>query len=416
MKNKISLLIAISSIALFTVMVIQVNWVFRAAKIKEELFNEKANMVLSRTTEALRSDKETCMKIGACAEMDSTSELTVKLGKNEVRKIDSLLNYYMRSVNFHIQYSFVVVKPLFLNALNEKSFANSSYNKLLEDVGSKKEIELKLIFPEKKQFIIAEMGTLFITSVLLILMLIVLFWLTILSLMKEKKISEHTTDFINNMAHEFKTPLTNISLAGKMILKDSFVKKDDKIKHYSDIILEENEKLRLQIEHVLSMAALERGEIPLRKTQLDFHELIRESIKCMSIQIENRHGNVKLNLFADSFMVSGDKTNLTNAMCNLIENAIKYAKEMPDLTIQTSNIGQNLIIVVSDKGIGIEHEYQKKVFNKFFRVPAGNVHDVKGFGLGLAYVKKIIELHGGTIELQSEMGKGSSFIITMANG
>jgi two-component system phosphate regulon sensor histidine kinase PhoR len=356
------------------------------------------------------------MKIGACAEMDSTSELTVKLGKNEVRKIDSLLNYYMRSVNFHIGYSFVVVKPLFFNAPNEKSFANSSYKKLLEDVGSKNEMELKLIFPKKKQFIIAEMGTLFITSVLLILMLIVLFWLTILSLIKEKKISELTTDFINNMAHEFKTPLTNISLAGKMILKDSFIKKDDKIKHYSDIILEENEKLRLQIEHVLSMTALERGEIPLRKTQLDFHELIRESIKCMSIQIENRHGNVKLNLFADSFMVSGDQTNLTNAMCNLIGNAIKYAKEMPDLTIQTSNMGQNLIVVVSDKGIGIEHEYHKKVFYKFFRVPAGNVHDVKGFGLGLAYVKKIIELHGGTIELQSEMGKGSSFIITMANG
>ncbi len=413
--NRTYLYVAISSIALFIVLIIQVNWIFRTAKIKEELFNEKANMVLSRTTDALRSDKETCKKIGACIEMDSTAESAVKLGKNEVHKIDSILTHYMRLYNFHIDYAFVVVKPGCLSAINEPASANAIYNKPLDDTDGKNEIELKLIFPEKKQYILAEMGTMFITSVMLILVVLVMFWRTILSLMKEKKISEHTTDFLNNMTHEFKTPLTNIALAGRMMVKDSTINQGDKIKHYSGIILEENEKLRLQVEQVLSMTALERGEIPFRKTELDFHDLINKSLKYISIQIENKKGNVKLNPDAGRFVVMGDKTHLTNALCNLVDNAIKYSKGKPELTIQTSNRGQNLVVVVSDKGIGIEKEYQKKVFDKFFRVPTGDVHDVKGFGLGLAYIKKIIELHDGTIELQSEKGKGTTFTITLPN-
>ena len=414
-QNRTYIFIIISSIALFIVLVIQINWIFQTAKIKEELFNEKANMVLSRTTEALRSDRATCMKIGACAEMDGTSASTVKLGKNEVHKIDSLLTHYMRFYNFHIGYSFVVAKPGSLTAINESGSENFIYNKSLEDVGSKNEIELKLIFPDKRQYIKAEMGTLFITSVMLILVVLVLFWRTILSLMKEKRLSEHTTDFVNNMTHEFKTPLTNIALAGRMILKDSVVKEGGKIKHYAGIILEENEKLKLQVEQVLNMTALERGEIPLRKTELDFHELISESVKCMGIQIENKQGNLKLNLDAGRFVVIGDRTHLINALCNLIDNALKYSGGKPELSVQTSNSGQNLVVVVSDEGIGIEKEYQKKVFDKFFRVPTGDVHDVKGFGLGLAYIKKIVELHGGTIELQSEKGKGTAFTITIPN-
>ena len=413
--NRTYIYITVSSIALLAVLIIQVNWIFRTAKIKEELFNEKANMVLSRTTETLRSDKETCRKIGACAEMDSTSEPVVKLGTNEVHKIDSLLTHYMRFYNFHIDYSFVVAKPGFVTAQNENGFANHIYYKPLEEGAGKNEIELKLIFPEKKQFIIAEMGTLFITSVILIPVVLVMFWQTILSLLKEKKISEHTSGFLNNMTHEFKTPLTNIALAGKMILKDPAVETGNKIKHYSGIILEENEKLRLQVEQVLSMTALERGEIPLRKTELDFHELINESVRCISIQIENKQGNLKLNLDAERVAVTGDRNHLINALSNLIDNAIKYSGKNPEIAVQTSNNGGNLVVVISDDGIGIEKEYQKRVFDKFFRVPTGDVHDVKGFGLGLAYVKKIVELHGGTIRLQSEKGKGSTFTITLPN-
>lgn len=414
-RNRTYIFIGISSIALIIVLIIQVNWIFEAAKIKEDMFNEKANIVLSRTTEALNADKATCKKIGACMDKNSTSELAPKLGKDEVHTIDSLFNYYMRFYNFHIDYTYVITKTENNSDGNESSYANYSYYKPLENLDNNNGVEIKLIFPEKKKYIIAEMGVQFITSVILILIVLILFWRTILSLMKEKRISEHTTDFLNNMTHEFKTPLTNIALAGKMIQKDSTIKEEGKIRHYSEIILEENEKLRIQVEQVLSMTALERGEIPLIKTKLDFHELINESLKCMSIQIENKQGKVNLNLDAERFDIMGDKTHLTNALCNLIDNSIKYSDDKLELFIQTSNIGLNLIVEVSDKGIGIVKIYQKKVFDKFFRVPTGDVHNVKGFGLGLAYIKKIIELHGGTIELRSEKGKGTTFTITLPN-
>jgi two-component system, OmpR family, phosphate regulon sensor histidine kinase PhoR len=417
--SRTHLFISISSVALVIVLAIQVNWLLQTAQVKEELFNEKANMILARTAEALSEDKVTCQKIGNCIEENSVSEAAAKLGTDEAHKIDSLFTHYMRFYNFTVGYYFEV-KPVSVANQREAPILNSfypappgCYRKSLEEAASKSGFELKLIFPGKEQFIVAEMGTLFITSVLLILVVLVMFWRTVRSLLKEKKISEHTTDFLNNMTHEFKTPLTNIALAGRRIAKDSAVKQEDRIKYYTGIILEENEKLRLQVEQVLSMTALERGEIPLQKTELDFHQLIHDSLKVIRMQVESRQGNIKLHLDADRVVVKGDKTHLTNALCNLIDNAVKYSEERPELSLRTSNMEHNLIIVVSDKGIGIEKEYQRKVFDKFFRVPTGDVHDRKGFGLGLAYIKKIVELHGGTIGLQSEKGKGTTFTIEL---
>lgn len=410
--NRTTSFIILSSVALLIVLIIQVNWILQTAQVKEDMFNEKANMVLARTTDALHSDKITCMKIDASINKDSSTAYAAKLGRNEIHTLDSLFAYYMRFYNFHVDYSYVVAKTQ--TVTNQKNWSEQAsqgtqacYQKNLDDVANRNGIQLKLILPEKKQFIMAELGTAFVTSVILILIVLVLFWRTVLSLMKEKKIAEHTTDFLNNMTHEFKTPLTNIALAGKMIVKDANIRQEDKIKHYSGIILAENEKLRLQVEQVLSMTALERGEIPLQKTELDVHQLIHDALKCISIQIENKQGTIELNLHADRFVIMGDKTHLTNALCNLIDNAVKYSPEKPELSVQTSNREQELIIVIADKGIGIEREYQQKVFDKFFRVPTGDLHDVKGFGLGLAYVKKIIELHGGTIVLKSEKGKAS---------
>lgn len=414
-KKRTNIFIAITSAALLIVLIIQVNWIFQTAKIKEELFNEKANMVLSRTTEAISSDKETCLKIGASVNEDNNPESSAKLGKNEVHKIDSLFKHYMNFYKIQIEYSYEILKPRTDVDNNKNNFTNYIYNIPSEEEAGENGFKLKLIFPDKKQFILAEMGTQFITSIVLILFVLILFWRTVLSLMKEKLISEHTSDFLNNMTHEFKTPLTNIALASKMIIKDSANKQDDKIKHYSEIILEENEKLRIQVEQVLSMTALERGEIPLRKTEIDFHQLINDSLKYINLQIENKQGTISLNLNAEKYMVVGDKTHLTNAICNLIDNAIKYSKEKPELTIQTYNSGPDLTVIVSDSGIGIDSHFQKKVFDKFFRVPTGDIHDIKGFGLGLAYVKKIIEMHEGTILLQSEKERGTSFTITLAN-
>jgi two-component system phosphate regulon sensor histidine kinase PhoR len=425
--NRSYLFIAISSLALLMVLIIQVNWIFRAAKIKEELFNEKADLVLAKTTDALHSDQKTYQKIETCAEMNNTPGPVTLLGKNEIHKIDSLLIQSMKFYGFHVDYSFEVIKSIPIPMLSANTLKNNSSTGQpacgqvgLEEAVRHNGFELKLFFPGKQEYILAEMGTPFVTSIVLILIVLIMFWRTVRSLIIEKTISEHTNDFLNNMTHEFKTPLTNIALAGKMIIKDQNRGQEDKTKHYSGIILEENEKLRLQVEQVLSMTALERGEIPLQKTELDLHQLIADALKYIGIQVEHKEGNLSLNLDADRFVVMGDRTHLTNAVCNLVDNAIKYSQEKPDISVRTSNVGGNLVVAISDKGIGIEKEYQKKVFDKFFRVPTGDVHNVKGFGLGLAYVKKIIELHRGTIDVQSErarlpdgQGKGTTFILTI---
>jgi len=409
--NRTYFIISISSIALFIVLLIQVTWMFETAKVKEALFNERVNLVLTKTAEALSSDKE------------ALKNLHILVGKDEVHKIDSLFNHYMKFYNIHIDY-FFKVQPKPIEEIDLTNYVykdpQGSFNTCLTEAemdakqNMNERLELKLVFPKKEKFILAEMGMMFITSVILILLVLGISWRTIFSLMKEKKISEHTRDFLNNMTHEFKTPLTNISLAGKMILKESNINQSDKVKHYSGIILAENEKLRQEVEQVLNMTALEKGEIPLQKSNLDFHQLIRDSLKSISIQIENKKGVVTLELNAIEHVMNGDKPHLSNAICNLIDNALKYSGTEPQLTIQTSNVNQNIVFEISDQGIGIDKEYQQKVFEKFFRVPTHDIHDAKGFGIGLAYVKRIIELHGGTIELRSEKEKGSTFKITLA--
>jgi two-component system phosphate regulon sensor histidine kinase PhoR len=399
--DRTRIFIAVSSIALITVLIIQVNWIYQTAKIKEEIFNEKANMVLSKTAEVLSSDEQ------ACRDLDDSA------GGNEIQKTESLFTNYMEFYNLPVNYSFEVRQP---DSVSEKAaFKNNVYKKRLEEDVSRNGLELNLFLPQKKQFILEEMRTMFITTIILIVIVLILFWRTILTLMKEKSIMEHTNDFLNNMTHEFKTPLTNIALAGKMISKEPIIRQEDKLKYYSSIILEENEKLKMQIEQVLSMTALERGEIPLHKTELDLHGLINECLKSVSIQIENKKGIINLKLNAANAKIFGDKSHLANAIYNLIDNSIKYAKSIPEITVVTKNVDKKIILIIEDKGIGIEKEYQKKVFDKFFRVPTGDVHDVKGFGLGLAYIKKIIELHHGKIELISEINKTTTFTITFQN-
>ena len=220
------------------------------------------------------------------------------------------------------------------------------------------------------------------------------------------------TDFINNMTHEFKTPIATISLAADSITSPKVMSSSDKISRFAKIIKEENKRMNNQVEKVLQMARLDRQDFKIKVSPVDMHDVIRQAVGNTNLQIEKRNGQLKTHLEAERSEIEGDITHLSNIIHNLLDNANKYSPEEPDISIHTRNVKSGLEVIIKDKGMGMSKEARKHIFDKFYRVHTGNRHDVKGFGLGLSYVKAMVSAHHGSIEVLSELGKGSSFILT----
>ena len=273
---------------------------------------------------------------------------------------------------------------------------------------------LYVYFPDTKGFILRNMWTVFFSSILLIMMVGGVFYSSVNTMLKQKKLANIKNDFINNMTHEFKTPISTISLAVE-VMKDNEVKKDSsKMSRYLNIIQDENRRLGTQVEKVLQMALLDKGEVELRLDAVDIHETIEQVLTNLSVQIEQKNGIVKLDLAAENPIIEADEVHLTNIIYNLLDNANKYSPENPAITIRTENVGNSLKISVLDKGIGMTKEQITRIFERFYRVPTGNLHDVKGFGLGLSYVKKMVESHSGQIFVESKLGEGSKIEIVFS--
>lgn len=265
-------------------------------------------------------------------------------------------------------------------------------------------------FPLLEANILSQMGIWGFSSAVM-LVVIFFFVYTLFVILKQRRLSEIQKDFINNMTHEFKTPISTIAISTEVLRNPSIVHTPERLLNYATIIQNENQRLKQQVERVLQMAQLDNEDIGLKKEKCDIHELIREVVKNNSLAIESKRGNVLLKLEVQESFLNLDKLHFTNVIYNLLDNALKYNQGQPEITIATRHLNGYLQISVSDNGIGMTQEQQKKVFHKFYRVPTGNVHDVKGFGLGLHYVKLIVEKLGGRISLESVPGKGSIFTL-----
>lgn len=281
-------------------------------------------------------------------------------------------------------------------------------NDLFRDPGM-----LEVSFPDKNSAIIGNLSATLASSVGLLLILVFIFSYTLYAILKQKKISEMKTDFINNMTHEFKTPVATIMIASEA-LKDPEVTEDkSRLKRLANIIYDENVRLGSHIERVLSIARLEKGELQMENTEVDMNDLIMIVLDSMSLQLQKKNAVLTVNTDAENAVVFGDELHLSNVLYNLIDNANKYSKDSPEITITTRNTNKNLIIDISDKGIGMTKEQSKRIFDQFYRVPTGNLHDVKGFGLGLNYVQDIIKKLSGTIKVSSEIDRGTTFEISL---
>ncbi len=423
MKKKIvSLIIVITSLSLVGIIITQVFWVKNAVELKDEQFNHRIELGLKSVLNRMVAidnrysfNDSPCGMI--CGRVDSSL-----VGRFSPRLLDSL----MQDEFSHLQLNQDYYYGIYSRGSGNLIFA-SSYLFHKELVESKLFISLSCLYstecyvlgiyiPDQQSLAIQSMGVWLVVSVLFLIILVAGFAYSIFSLMKQKKLSEMKRDFVNNMTHEFKTPISTISLAGEMLSKPAVVASPEKVLRYGDIILNEINRLKNQVEQVLQIAVLDRGEYSLRKKEMDVHQELEGILKGFGMAVRKRDGYLISRLQATQSRIYADRDHFINVIHNLLDNAEKYSEDAPVITVQTEDADGGIRITVQDQGIGISEEAQKHIFRKLYRVPTGNIHNVKGQGLGLYYVKTIMEAHSGTITLHSEKRKGSTFVLFFPYG
>jgi len=272
--------------------------------------------------------------------------------------------------------------------------------------------ELVVYFPERAAFLYQQMSPLVLPTAVFMLVVVGCFVYTIRTILKQRRLATLMVDFINNMTHEFKTPISTVRLAGEAISREDVIGDPNRVRQFNDMILRETQRMRNQTDKILQMALLEQGEFDLNVEPVDVHEIIGKAVESISLQVGQRQGVIECDLKAQHHVMEGDPVHLTNIVHNLLDNAAKYSPERPRIRVGTTNDNGALTVAVSDNGIGMHQDDCRHAFDRYFRVSTGNVHDVKGFGLGLSYVKLMVEAHGGTVTLRSRPGQGTRVEMT----
>ena len=358
----------------------------------------------------------------------------------EVAKYRSIFMQYMANLPIHKRVSTQEILLLLNKGLNDKNIKTpfefgvynnklatrvklNSYSEedkgpryatpiLVDDIGESP-YELVVFFPKKENFVLSSLIGVAGLSIILTLFIVLVSFSALYQIIQQKKIAVMKTDFINNMSHEFKTPIATIGLAIDSILNIKTINKPKKIQEYTKMIKEENNRMLKQVEDVLRISQLERGTLQIEKKEININEVIRNAISHVSLIIKSRNGEIDINLNSDLNIIYGNINHLTNVFVNVLDNAIKYSTNSPLIKINSFIDKNKIMITIKDNGIGMDLNSQKLIFQKFYRVQTGNIHDFKGHGLGLTYVKKIIQVHGGQINLKSKKGVGTTFEISI---
>ncbi len=336
--------------------------------------------------------------------------------------VDSLLRNELmsRGINTHYVYA-VLNSPVYKFDCNhpsgnayKDSLLTSRYRVALtaDNLFSQPRM-LSIYFPNEQGYILRSMWMMLIISAMFILFIILLFYYSISTIFRQKHLSEIKNDFISNMTHELKTPISTISLACEVLGDEEISKTKERTDRYLTMIKEENKRLGILVENVLQTALLDKGNFKLKPININVHDIIHKAIGNVQLAIDKKGGEISCDLRASRCEIFADHTHVENVIYNLLDNAIKYTPEKPNIKIYTADLPTGIELCIKDNGIGISREQHKKIFEKLYRVPTGNIHDVKGFGLGLSYVKAIVEKHGGEVWVESEPGQGSTFHVRL---
>lgn len=418
-RQTIRTIIFLATISLVGIITTQYFWVKNAYNLEEKQFNERVHIALSNVShQLLNINKDESQLINPVKQISSNYFIALINDTVHPYLLETLLKNEFTSRNLNIDFEYVIYdcftdsvvfgNYISLDTEDKNQLQSKSFNIVWDRDGH----YFGVYFPSKRSYIINEMG-IWVFSSSIILIIIIFFAYTINVILKQKRLSEIKNDFINNITHEFKTPISTISLSSEVLLQPNIILEPERLKNYAQIIKDENNRLKNQVDKVLQLATLEIDKLKLENELIDLHEIINETVKSFDLIIENRQGRITSMLGAKKYQIVGDRVHISNILFNLIDNAIKYSPEKPKIEISTDNYFSGIEITVKDNGIGISKENQKHVFEKFYRVPTGNIHNVKGFGLGLNYVKTIVTAYNGKIKVSSKENEGSTFIVKL---
>ncbi len=436
MKKIFPVIITLITVSLLGIIFIQVSWIRTQALFREEQLYGKLGDIAQQVGEELVSQRNVTfnnpgqmpgMKFPGdnydiYRQFSVTNRFTLYEIREKIQK--AFLRQNLKDTKFEFAVAsdnaighFEMKTQSFVEMATDSVHNKSVYYPLIPASGSLLESltpdeYLVIVVPNYKSYILQSLGWTIIGAVIFTLIIITAFFLTVRTLLQQKKLGDMKNDFINNMTHELKTPLATISLAVDALRSEKVLVNPEKRDYFTSMIKDENKRMNKHVETILQAAQMERQEVQLNKRDVHVHDIVRNVLSNLQLQIEEKQGKVDVQLNATNDLMEADEVHLTNLINNLVDNALKYSKDDSfQLKIVTKNIGKNIRITVEDHGIGMNKETLARVFEKFYRAHTGNVHNVKGFGLGLSYVKTMVEAHGGKVKADSVVGKGSMFTL-----
>jgi two-component system phosphate regulon sensor histidine kinase PhoR len=416
-KKTIILLILLTSVSLAGVILIQLYWVRNGMKLQEEQFDNKVKVTLKSVVNRMFDEKSTFQSNPfVCGEECDHRTRQILEAVNPVR-LDSLMHEEFGGMEIELEYVWGVFNPPSKAILAgdagrfKAELLSTNHSVSLSCLYRSEQLMLGVYFPGEKSMLWRRILPWLILSFFLLAIMISAFTYMIFSFLRQKKLSEMKTDFVNNMTHEFKTPIATISLASEMLLNPKINESAERTVRYARIIFDENLRLKHQVDQVLQIVVLDKGGFHLRMSYFDANEAILSCLKSFELTVRDMGGFLNFKPEAESHYLFADENHFKNIINNLLDNAAKYSRGYPEIQVISQNINGMFVVEVHDKGLGISAEHQKHIFRKLYRVPTGNVHDVKGSGLGLYYVKTMTEAHGGFVRVSSEQKRGSIFEI-----
>jgi two-component system phosphate regulon sensor histidine kinase PhoR len=399
--------------------VTQAYWFKKSFNLQAEQLDQQINIALrSVAHQLLLLNHDTTSQIPPVNQLASNEFFVHTNSYFTIESLDSLLRQEFDSRNIHLDFDYLILRTVDNEIILGNTILGSNPSAYLipslvacqTRTDAKTPHNFKIWITNRTTYLLGHLGIWMYSSVTLLLILGV-FTFIMLSIIQSKKLALLKKDFVNNMTHELKTPISTIGLAGEALLDDQMSADPENLRYYVQLIRSENKRLGLLVENVLRAAMLDQGELELFRQPINFHDLLKEVLRNQAIHIKKQSGSTSAKLEATDPVVKGDRTHLTNVVFNLVDNAIKYGGKQPKLLVKSWNEGDFLFVAFEDKGIGIPREHIGKVFDKLYRVPTGHVHDVKGFGLGLSYVQAVMQQHGAEINVVSTAGEGSTFTL-----